>query len=57
MFKYLHIANDMPFLKILTALLFKFSLILIEQRSSTDQYSPNHSLILQMQSMFSVKVA
>lgn len=55
MFKYLRSATDMQCLKISTEFLFnmfKFSLILIIQTSSTDQYSPNHSLILQMQSVF-----
>lgn len=52
MFKYLRSATDMQCLKISTEILFKFSLILIIQTSSTDQYSPNHSLILQMQSVF-----
>lgn len=54
MLKYLRSATDMQCLKISTEFLFinKFSLILIIQTSSTDQYSPNHSLILQMQSVF-----
>lgn len=50
MFKYLRSATDMQCLKISTEFLFKFSLIFIIQTSSIDQYSPNHSLILQMQS-------